>query len=152
MNSEQHPVSTVLLIEDDLDHAFFMLEAVREYRPPVHAVHVSSAAEALCYLRRENEYATARRPSLITLDLNMPGCDGLSVLDAIKSDVNLRSIPVVVISTSQSPAERQAARVRYANSFLVKPAAYDEFYRMMHNCVRYWVHWDATDSDSCAAA
>ncbi len=83
--------------------------------------------EALRFLRQHGEYADARRPGLILLDLNLPGLHGLDVLAQIKADPDLRIIPVVILSSSRDPGDIKRCYELHANAYIVKPTGFDGF-------------------------
>lgn len=127
----------VLLVEDDPGDVLMTQEAFDEHNAhpsPRHATHVrnrlavvSDGAEALSYLRQEGEYARAVRPDLILLDLNLPRRDGREVLAEIKTDDNLRRIPVVVLTTSQADEDILSSYQLHANAYVTKPVDFERF-------------------------
>lgn len=137
---------TIVIVEDDPDHAFFLLEAVKQHDAAIEAIHLSSSREAIRFLRHEGGYARAPRPSLVTLNIDPLHHDGLEVLRMIKTDDDLCDIPVVMICTSQSPEDHHAARLLHANSVLIKPIDYGEFRQMIEQCLTYWVRWEASEN------
>jgi CheY-like chemotaxis protein len=99
----------------------------------------------LDYLFRRGEYLdpiSSPRPHMILLDLRLPRVDGLDVLKIIKGDNALKTIPVVILTTSE--AEKDVARAYYnhANSYLVKPVGFEEFKRLMDDLGFYWLGWN----------
>src|SRR5438132_6905564 len=99
-----HPIE-ILLVEDNPADARLTIDALRDARI-LNRVHVvEDGAQALAFLRREGKYADAPRPSLVFLDLNIPKINGHQVLQAMKADDSLRSIPVVVVSSSGSESD-----------------------------------------------
>jgi CheY-like chemotaxis protein len=127
----------VLLVEDNpADVTLFQMAF-----PPAKKVRIwnaSTGRKALDFLHKVGEFAQAPRPDLIFLDLNLPVIDGREVLEAVKADPDLRRIPVVVLSTSNSRADVSGSYQRGANSYLVKPADVDSLFRMMDVCCDYW--------------
>ncbi len=128
----------ILLVEDNPGDARLTLEALADskIRNTVH--HVGDGAAALAVLRREGEHAAAPRPDLILLDLNLPGLDGREVLGAIKSDPALRSIPVVVLTTSQAEADICRSYELQANSYVVKPIDFEQFVKVVTAIEDFW--------------
>ncbi|CAA7626476.1 response regulator [Magnetospirillum sp. UT-4] len=129
----------VLLVEDDAGDAGLVKIALRhgDYNVEVH--HAKDCDEALAFLQRSGpEYASAPRPDLVFLDLNLPGRSGYEVLQEMKSSPALMRIPVVVLTTSE--AERDVAHCysMRANSFVSKPFGADEFNHAIHSIERYW--------------
>ncbi len=119
-------VPTLLHVEDEDGSAFLFRRAVREAGFAALVFRVSNGEEALAFLHRSGPYADAERPHLMVLDLNLPKIDGLSVLRRISSDESLRSIPVVVISTSSRPADKEKAFSLGARYYIVKPDNFEE--------------------------
>src|SRR5579863_4004782 len=125
----------ILLVEDDDDHAEIVTRALAMNRVMNRVHRVSDGEAALDYVfRRGNcaDPALSPRPNVILLDLRLPRIDGLEVLRSIKESVELRSIPVVVLTTSEAERDVTSAYDRYANSYLVKPVEFDKFTEMMH--------------------
>jgi CheY-like chemotaxis protein len=115
------PVPMLLHVEDEDGAAFLFRNAVREAGIAAIVFRVSNGEEALAFLRRSGPYAQAERPQLMVLDLNLPKIDGLSVLSRIRNDESLKTIPVVVISTSSRPADKEKAFSLGASDYIVKP-------------------------------
>jgi CheY-like chemotaxis protein len=127
----------VLLIEDNpADVTLFQMAF-----PPAKKVRVWNAntgRKGLDFLHQSGEFTQAPRPDIIFLDLNLPVIDGREVLETVKADFDLRRIPVVVLSTSDSRADVSGSYLLGANSYLVKPADVDSLFRMMDVCCDYW--------------
>src|SRR5690348_6273955 len=104
--------------------ALIFHSAINETRLQANVYRVSSGEEALAYLRGEGRYAGRIWPDIVFLDLNMPKVDGWQVLTAMRADNDLRSIPVVVLTTSSSRADKDRAQALGAQRFLTKPAAF----------------------------
>jgi len=129
----------ILLVEDEPADAHLVRVALRESQVDAEVEHVVDGREALEYLRREGgRFLLARRPDLILLDLNMPRMDGREFLAEVKSDQSLRSIPVVVLSTSAVDRDVLAARRLGAASYLVKTADVDAFIDEIRQLAEYW--------------
>jgi CheY-like chemotaxis protein len=118
-------VPMLLHVEDEDGSAFLFRSAVREAGLTALVFRVSNGEEALAFLRRSGPYTQAERPQLMVLDLNLPKIDGLSVLSRMRSDESLRSIPVIVISTSSRPADRDKAFSLGAKHYIVKPDSFE---------------------------
>ena len=129
----------ILLVEDNPGDARLTLEALKEAKVRNRLSHVVNGVEALAFLRREGEYATAPRPDLILLDLNLPRKDGREVLSEIKSDDKLKRIPVVVLTTSE--AEEDVLRVYNlnANCYVSKPVDLDQFIKVVRSIEDFWL-------------
>lgn len=129
----------ILLVEDDLGDAGLVKIALRRGTYPVTLHHVKNGNEALAFLRRiGGDFQTAPRPSLILLDLNLPGRSGHEILEDLKGDRALRGIPVVVLSTSEADRDVAKAYSLGANSFMSKPMDVEDFTRAIHAVQDYW--------------
>jgi len=136
---------TVLLIEDEPAHAEIVRRKFEGTRTANTLKHVSDGQSALDYLYRINAFsdpASSPRPGLILLDLRLPKVEGLKVLKTIKTDPNLKNIPVVVLSTSASEADIAMAYTNHANSYLVKPADFTQFSDLLETLANYWMAWN----------
>jgi CheY-like chemotaxis protein len=130
---------TILLVDDDPDCRMLLRDAIDECKVS-NAVHeVADGAEALQFLRRQGQYASAPRPGLIYLDIEMPGTNGQDVLKAIKSDPALRDIPVVMMTGVSDEGQMQAAMASGANSYTIKPANAEQFLRTVLASTNYWL-------------
>jgi CheY-like chemotaxis protein len=137
----QDKMTRFLLIEDNDDHAAIILRGLRASRATV-IDRVSDGLQALAFLRREAGYSDRQRPDVILLDLKLPKLDGHEVLEAIKSDADLQTIPVVVLSTSNADSDRDRAYRGHANSYLVKPMDFLKFRQMIQDMNLYWGEWN----------
>jgi CheY-like chemotaxis protein len=133
------PKADVLLVEDSAAEARLACEALKETRFPVQLHVVSDGIEAMEFLRREGAHKGAPRPQLVLLDLNLPRKDGREVLRDIKADENLRSIPVVILTTSQAQSDIRRAYESYANCYIQKPLELDGFIEIVKSIHRYWL-------------
>ncbi|MEV4254096.1 response regulator [Spirillospora sp. NPDC049652] len=127
---------TVLVVEDDpgdqmlIEEAFAGLAAVPAH-PTLHVVQ--DGEQALEFLHRRGDHAEAARPDLVLLDLNLPKRDGRAVLEEIKTDPDLGSIPVVIFTTSSNPDDVTATYRRHANAYVTKPTDLDDFTTAVQN-------------------
>ena len=117
----------VLLVEDDEGDVLITREALAEGKVLNRLHVVGDGVEAVAYLRRKKPHADATRPDLILLDLNLPKRDGHQVLADIKSDADLRRIPVVVLSTSSADEDIIRSYDLHANAYVTKPVDFDRF-------------------------
>ena len=129
---------SVLLVEDDPGDTLMIREALETYAPQTDVRAVGDGVEALRYLRREDEFAETPRPDLVLLDLNMPRKDGREVLAEVKADEDLRSIPVVVLTTSSALHDIRHSYELYANAYVTKPADFDEFTTVVRCIERFF--------------
>ncbi|GJQ52910.1 MAG: response regulator [Anaerolineaceae bacterium] len=135
----------VMLIEDNIDHAELVIRTLEEHRIANRVRHFADGQTALDYLFRRGEFSdpeTSRRPHLILLDLRLPRIDGVEVLQAIKNDDELKSIPVVILTTSEAEKDVIRAYMHHANSYLVKPVGFEEFKKLMDDLGFYWLGWN----------
>lgn len=135
----------VMLVEDNADHAELVIRTLEDHRIANRIMHFTDGQSALDYLLRRGEYEnseTSPRPHMILLDLRLPRVDGLEVLQAIKKQEETKSIPVIILTTSE--AERDVARAydNYVNSYLVKPVGFEEFSKLMNDLGFYWLGWN----------
>jgi chemotaxis family two-component system response regulator Rcp1 len=129
----------ILLVEDSPGDVRLTQEVLKEGHVENHLNVVQDGVEALAFLYREGPYHHAPRPDVILLDLNLPKKDGREVLYQIKTDKNLRRIPVVILTTSQ--AEEDVLRVYdlHGNCYVTKPVDLDEFIRIVKSIEEFWL-------------
>jgi Response regulators consisting of a CheY-like receiver domain and a winged-helix DNA-binding domain len=129
----------ILLVEDDLGDAGLVRIALRRSTHAVDLHHVKNGTEALAFLRRIGaDFLNAPRPDLILLDLNLPGRSGHEILEELKGDRGLRSVPVVILSTSEAERDIQKSYQLGANSFVSKPMDVEDFSRTVRAMLDYW--------------
>ncbi|MEW9796563.1 response regulator [Alteromonas sp. CYL-A6] len=142
MNTKTPSPITILMADDDEDDRFLTIDALKESRV-LNTLHcVEDGIELLAYLRREGDYAdpaTSPRPSLILLDLNMPRMDGREALQNIKADPNLRSIPVVILTTSKEEEDMLRGYDLGCASYITKPVDFDGLVELTRSLGRYWI-------------
>lgn len=129
----------VLLVEDDEDHAELVRRGLEAQRRAVDVVLARDGEAALAYLDALDSSAL---PHLVLLDLRLPRMDGLQVLGAVKSRPLLRTLPCVVLTTSDADRDMVRAYELHANSYLVKPGDRGSFARLMEDVERYWFEAD----------
>jgi CheY-like chemotaxis protein len=133
---------TILIVDDsddDYDATARALQKDKNLSNPLR--RCENGRDALDYLRREGRFAPpvdAPRPGIILLDLNMPGVDGRRVLSEIKSDGELRSIPVIVMTNSNDQRDIDACYEIGANTYIQKPLDWPGFFKAMHRLKEYW--------------
>jgi CheY-like chemotaxis protein len=120
-------VVDVLLVEDDPGDVLMTREAFEHYRIRNELHVVGDGEQAMHFLRRAGDYADAPRPGLILLDLNLPRRNGHEVLAELKSDPDLLSIPVVVLTTSQAEEDILRSYSLHANAYISKPVDFERF-------------------------
>lgn len=128
----------VLLVEDNPADVDLTEEALRSTKVRNNLNVVRDGEEALAYLRRQGRYADATRPDLILLDLNMPRKDGREVLAEIRDDADLKLIPVVVLTTSESEKDVLMSYELGANCFITKPVDLHQFINVVMSVENFW--------------
>ena len=142
--------ATVLLVEDNPDHAELTLRALEDGGFPKKVFCVKDGEEALDFLHRRRDYtdaAAAPRPDLILLDLKLTKIGGTEVLRRIKAEEDLQTIPVVMLTTSEREHEVTDSYRTGVNSFVVKPVQYKEFVEQVRTIAHYWFGTNRTPAD-----
>lgn len=133
----------VLIIEDNTDHAELILKAFRYTCQPVDVRVFSSGLRALHFLHLctslISSYTLSSRPDFILLDLKLPGMDGFEILQTLKSDPLLKDIPVAILTTSNSPGDRENAARLGADDYLVKPCGIVDLSFQLRRLVDQWL-------------
>ena len=129
----------ILLVEDDPGDVLMTREAFSDYKLRNRLHVVDDGVEAMEFLRREGKHANAPRPDLVLLDLNLPRMDGREVLEAIKGDAELASIPVVVLTTSESEDDVVRSYSLHANAYVTKPVDFDRFIAIVRQIDDFFV-------------
>ncbi len=140
MNKDAMPI-TILMADDDDDDKRLTQEALEEGRLINDVRFVANGEELMDYLHRTGKYAPPAetpRPGLILLDLNMPRKDGRTVLKEIKSDPELRQIPVVVLTTSKADEDIFKSYDLGVNSYIVKPVTFEALVDILQTLEKYW--------------
>lgn len=136
---------TILLVEDNPDHAELAIQGLRSQKMANTIQHVVDGEEALDYVFRRGRFADTAHyphPDLILLDLRLPKVDGLEVLKILKTDEHVRKIPVVVLTTSESESDVAEAYAHHANSYMVKPVTFEKFMALADVIGFYWLAWN----------
>lgn len=128
----------ILLVEDNADHAEFTLKVLAESDANSRTYWVKDGEEALDFLHHRHQWADAPRPGLILLDINLPKVDGTQVLQHLKGDETFRSIPIVMLTTSDRSDEIIASYQAGANSFVTKPVTFKLFGDRIASLKYYW--------------
>ena len=129
----------ILLVEDNPGDVRLTQEALRDGKVRNYMRVAADGVEALAFLRREGKFADALRPDVILLDLNLPKKDGREVLAEIKTDPDLRRIPVVVLTTSEAEEDILRAYNLYANAYVAKPVDLDKFIAVVKSIEDFWL-------------
>ena len=129
---------TLLLVEDELADAALFQDMLSEVSGGMTVHHVENGQEALDFVTRAQGYADAPRPDLIVLDLNMPVMDGHDFLRHAKGLTSVRSIPVLVLSTSDHPQDVHRSYDAQASGYVVKPGTFQEYTHVLRTIQAYW--------------
>ena len=128
----------VLLVEDNPGDVRLTREALKEGKVCNNLSVVPDGVQAMAFLRREGPYAAAPRPDVILLDLNLPRKDGREVLEEVKGDPELRTIPVVVLTSSEAERDIARAYALHANCYITKPVDLDQFITVVKSIEDFW--------------
>ncbi|MGY2896113.1 response regulator [Deinococcus sp. UYEF24] len=131
-------VIRILMAEDNDMDVFLVRAAFEQGRLAVHLDVTENGVDALAFLRGEGQYAGSLRPDLVMLDINMPRMDGLSTLKAIREDPALRTLPVVMLTTSDAESDVLRSYENFANAYIVKPISMDSFFSVVRTFEQFW--------------
>jgi two-component system, chemotaxis family, response regulator Rcp1 len=129
----------ILLVEDNPGDVRLTREALGEAKVRNNVSVAPDGVAALAFLRNEGAYATAPRPDLILLDLNLPKKGGREVLEEIKADAGLRHIPVVILTTSQAERDILESYRLSANAYVTKPVDLEQFLKVVQSIEQFWL-------------
>jgi chemotaxis family two-component system response regulator Rcp1 len=129
----------VLLVEDSPGDVRLTREAFKDAKVHINLHVAPDGAEAMAFLGREGKHSNAPRPDLILLDLNLPKKDGREVLEEIKGNPTLKSIPVVVLTTSGSEEDILRSYRLHANCYITKPVGLDGFLKVVKSIDSFWL-------------
>jgi two-component system, chemotaxis family, response regulator Rcp1 len=128
----------ILLVEDSAGDVRLTVEAFKEGKVMNNLSVVRDGVEALAFLRRQGPYANAPRPDLVLLDLNLPKKDGRDVLSEIKAEEDLKTIPVVILTTSKAEEDIVRTYDLHANCFITKPVDLEQFIGVVKSIKDFW--------------
>jgi chemotaxis family two-component system response regulator Rcp1 len=129
----------ILMVEDNPGDVRLAQEALKDSKVPNTLQVVEDGVAALDFLYRRSGYGEAPRPDLILLDLNLPKKNGREVLEEIKQDAQLKTIPVVILTTSQAEADVLHAYSLHANCYITKPVDFIQFTRIVRTIEEFWL-------------
>ena len=139
MNADQTLTSVeILLVEDNPGDARLARQGLRQCKIPNNLHIVDDGVKAMDFLHRQGEYTTVPRPDLILLDLNMPRKDGREVLREIKQDERLKTIPVVILTTSRAAEDINTSYSLHANCYVSKPLDLLQFLDVVRSIEDFW--------------
>ncbi|MGB7581914.1 MAG: response regulator [Sedimentisphaerales bacterium] len=136
--SDAKPIE-ILLVEDSPSDAKLTMEALEAGKIANNLNHVEDGVEAINFLRRQGKYAKATRPDLIMLDLNLPRKDGRDVLREMKNDPSLKTIPVIVLTTSHADKDVLQSYEFNANCYITKPVDFEHFIDVVKTIEKFWL-------------
>jgi len=139
MNKHSIEQVCILMVEDNPDDVELTRQTIRDTKLRNNIHVVEDGVKALAFLRREGMYADSPRPDLVLLDLNLPGKNGLEVLEEIKADDDLKRIPVIVLTTSDDEADVLAAYNNNTNAYITKPVDLEQFARIVQMIDDFWI-------------
>jgi chemotaxis family two-component system response regulator Rcp1 len=129
----------ILLVEDNAGDVELAREALGDCKLHNRLHAVDDGEKAMAFLRRQDPYAEAPRPDLILLDLNLPRKDGREVLAEVKADDSLKSIPVVILTTSRAEEDVLKSYNLHANCYITKPMGLDQFMHVVKSIQDFWL-------------
>ena len=129
----------LLLVEDSPTDVELTREALQDAKIANELHHVEDGEQAMAYLRHEPPHVNKPRPDVIMLDLNLPRKDGREVLQEIKQDEDLRSIPVIVLTTSAAGEDVKHAYSNHVNAYIQKPINFDQFTQTVRSFEQFWL-------------
>ena len=130
----------ILLVEDNPGDVRLLVEALKEARVPSRLHLAEDGVQAMAFLRRRAPFGAAPRPDLILLDLNLPRKNGREVLAEIKDDPGLKSIPIVVLTTSQAEQDVLRSYQLHANCYISKPVGLENFIEVVRSIEAFWLN------------
>jgi len=138
VSTELKKLVEILMVEDSQADVLMTREAFKEARLANTLHVVEDGVQAMQFLRQEAEFASSPRPDLILLDLNLPRKNGREVLAEIKADPGLRTIPVIILTTSQAEQDILEAYNLHANCYIVKPVGFKNFVTAIQSIESFW--------------
>ena len=138
MVNQNRPVE-ILLVEDNPGDERLTREALKEGKVYNHLHWVKDGVEAMAFLRRQGSHRAAPRPDIVLLDLNLPRKDGREVLEEIKTDDDLKRIPVVVLTTSKAEEDVLRTYNLHANCYVTKPVDLEKFIVVVKSIDAFWL-------------
>lgn len=130
----------ILIVEDNPADAMLISKSLKERSPGIELFVAQDGYVASNYLFRRGEFKSAPTPDFVILDLNLPGRDGREVLKEIKADTRLKSLPVLVFTSSEAAHDIQSSYDGHANAYFSKPPDLDEFYGVMDAIYQHWIN------------
>ena len=129
----------ILIVDDNLADAELITILMKNVQHSHEEYVVQDATQAVDFLHQRGKYAKAPRPNLILLDINMPGMSGLELLSRVKQDLDINTIPVIMLSTTNSPEEVRRCYQLHANAFVQKATDLDAAQRLIQSIQGFWM-------------
>ncbi len=133
-----HSVANILLVEDNPGDVLLLKEFLKGAKSPFNLHVAEDGEEALLFLNQQDKYHVSPRPDLIILDLNLPKVDGFEVLQFVKQNPKLKSIPVIILTSSHAEMDITKSYDLHANCYLTKPSELSEFSEMVKSIEHFW--------------
>ncbi len=133
----------ILLLEDDANDLMFIKDSLKKFAEPENLIHFENGAEMLDFIYRKGNYINYPEgvlPDLILLDLKTPRVNGLEVLQILKADITTKSVPIVIVTSSNEEKDLRKSYEYGANSFVVKPIDYETFAKTIEAVGQYWIN------------
>ncbi len=130
----------ILLVEDNSADARLVVEVFKDFKIRNNIYHTKDGVEAIDFLYKNGKYKYAPKPDIILLDLNLPKKDGREVLKEIKKDDTLKSIPVVILTTSNSEDDIMKTYSNHANCYITKPVDFEPFVNVLKSIEKFWLN------------
>lgn len=138
MNRQKRRTPRLLLVEDDPGDVRLAFRMFDQFKTALEVDVVNDGEAALEFMYQEGKYGQAYRPDLVLLDLNLPKVSGLSVLKTVKSDPDLSTIPVLILTSSEAHDDIQNSYRYHANCYLTKPIGLEQFQQLMRMLEEFW--------------
>ena len=138
-NERKTKQCNILIVEDNIAHVRLIKEALKQSKMSHQMIAVRNGVEAMSYLRQQNDYASVTLPDIILLDLNLPRKDGREVLAEVKTDPNLKRIPVLVLTTSKNEEDIRISYDLHANCYINKSGNLNQLFRIIHRIEEFWL-------------
>jgi two-component system, chemotaxis family, response regulator Rcp1 len=135
MNEDVH----ILLVEDNEGDIVLTMEALKEARIINNISVVKDGEKALQFLNKEGEFTSAKTPDIIFLDINLPRIDGTEILGIIKNSLQLKTIPVIMLTTSDAEQDIMKSYNNHANCYITKPVDIEKFMNVVHTIRNFWI-------------
>ncbi|SNS70098.1 CheY chemotaxis protein or a CheY-like REC (receiver) domain [Belliella buryatensis] len=131
----------ILLVEDNSSDAELSLRAIKKYDQDLAVLHLEDGEKVLDFIKNSKEQSVINSLKLIILDLKIPKINGIEVLNHFKESSRFKNIPIVMLTSSMEEKDIEAAFNKGVSSYLVKPMIYEEYIKMIHEMLQYWIDY-----------